>query len=101
MNARSNFDDIYSAMLSLFEMMTTEGWLTVMWGGVDAKGIDKQPVKNNHTYATIFFVGYMIIGSQFILNLFVGIVIDNFNKIKEKELGNVFLTEAQKEWMEL
>jgi hypothetical protein len=40
-NARSNFDDIYSAMLSLFEMMTTEGWITVMWGGVDAKGIDK------------------------------------------------------------
>jgi len=43
----------------------------------------------------------MIIGSQFILNLFVVIVIDNFNKIKEKELGNVFLTEGQREWMDL
>jgi hypothetical protein len=32
----------------------------------------------------------MIVGSQFIINLFVGVVIHNFNKIKEKEeLGNI------------
>jgi hypothetical protein len=31
----------------------------------------------------------------------VGIVIDNFNKIKEKELGNTFLTEGQKKWMDI
>jgi hypothetical protein len=36
----------------------------------------------------------MIVGSQFIINLFVGVVIDNFNKIKEKEeLGSMFVTE--------
>jgi len=36
----------------------------------------------------------MIIGSQFIMNLFVGVVIDNFKTIKEKqELGNMFVTE--------
>jgi hypothetical protein len=93
-NARSNFDNIFDAMMALFEMMTTEGWLTVMFNGVDSVGIDKQPSKNNKTISIIFFVGYMIVGSQFILNLFVGIVIDNFNKIKDKELGNTFLTES-------
>ena len=31
------------ATLTLFEMMTTEGWLVVMYGGVDARGINKQP----------------------------------------------------------
>jgi len=36
----------------------------------------------------------MIIGSQFIINLFVGVVIDNFNTIKEREeLGNMFVTD--------
>jgi len=36
----------------------------------------------------------MIIGSQFIINLFVGVVIDNFNTIKEKEeLEGMFVTE--------
>lgn len=42
----------------------------------------------------IYFVAFMIIGSQFIINLFVGVVIDNFNKIKEKdEMGNNFVTQ--------
>ena len=93
-NARSNFDNIGLAMLSLFEMMTTEGWLTVMYDGVDSVDINSQPKRNNKMFAILFFVGFMIVGSQFILNLFVGVVIDNFNKIKEKELGNVFLTES-------
>ena len=100
-NDRSNFDNIGMAMLSLFEMMTTEGWLTVMFNGVDSAGIDYEPKRDNKLFAILFFVGFMIVGSQFILNLFVGVVIDNFNKIKEKELGNVFLTESQKQWIEV
>ena len=45
----------------------------------------------------LYFVAYMIIGSQFIINLFVGVVIDNFNKIKEKdEMGSNFVTKEQR-----
>ena len=50
----------------------------------------------------IYFVAYMIIGSQFIINLFVGVVIDNFTKIKEREeMGGkgVFVTDSQKKWL--
>jgi hypothetical protein len=50
-------------MMALFEMMTTEGWLTVMFNGVDSTGINKEPSKNNNPIAFIFFVGYMIVGS--------------------------------------
>ena len=47
-----------------------------------------------------FFVAYMIVGSLFISNLFVGVVIDNFNKIKEKnEFGSAFVTENQRQWI--
>ena len=42
-----------------------------------------------------YFVAFMIIGSQFVINLFAGVVIDNFNTIKEKEeLGNIFVTDS-------
>jgi hypothetical protein len=35
----------------------------------------------------------MVVGSQFLMNLFVGVVIDNFQCIKEKEeLDNIFVT---------
>ena len=66
-------------------MMTTEGWMSVMYNGIDSTGVDMQPKKNNQPAYAIYFVMYMIIGSQFIINLFVGVVIDNFTKIKEKE----------------
>lgn len=43
---------------------------------------------------------YMIVGSIFVQNLFVGVVIDSFNRIKEKEeMGGAFLTDAQREWI--
>ena len=42
---------------------------------------------------SIYFIVFIIIGSQFIFNLFVGVVIDNFNRIKEQEeMGNNFVT---------
>ena len=83
-------------------MMTTEGWTDVMWDGIDSVGIEMQPKKNARYWVIIYIVTFMIIGSQFIINLFVGVVIDNFNKIKEKEeLGSMFVTEDQKQWIEI
>ena len=89
-------------MLILFQMMTTEGWMTVMYAGIDSRGVDLQPKKHNNLWWILYFVSFMIIGSQFIINLFVGVVIDNFNKIKEKsETGNIFVTDRQREWIEI
>lgn len=93
-NRKANFDSTINAMLTLFIMMTTEGWVDVMNDGVDSVGILKQPKQNANIALVLFFVAFMIVGSQFIINLFVGVVIDNFNTIKEKEeLGNMFVTE--------
>ena len=82
-------------MLALFEMMTTEGWLDVMYNGVDATEIGFQPKKNTSHLRILFFCAFMVVGSQFILNLFVGVIIDNFNKIKDlSETGGALLTES-------
>jgi voltage-dependent calcium channel T type alpha-1G len=35
-----NFDNIFSAMLTLFEMMSSEDWLTPAYMGIDYTGID-------------------------------------------------------------
>ena len=50
-------------MITLFEMMTGEGWLTVMYSGVDSRGIDLQPKRDSKKYSILFFIGFMIIGS--------------------------------------
>lgn len=83
-------------------MMTTEGWLDVMYDGIDSRGIHLQPKKNNNVAIALFFIAFMVVGSMLIFNLFVGVVIDNFNKIKtNEELGNMFVTESQKKWIEI
>jgi hypothetical protein len=42
-NTDANFDNSGISMLTLFIASTTEGWLEIMFSGVDAVGIDKQP----------------------------------------------------------
>jgi hypothetical protein len=41
----------------------------------------------------------MVVGSFFLLNLFVGVVISSFNRQKDLLGGNTLLTEKQKEWI--
>jgi hypothetical protein len=101
-NKDENFDNVFLGTRTLIELMTTEGWIDVMNDGCDGVAPDKQPLLDNSAYISVpFFVVYMIFGSQFILNLFVGVIMDNFNKIKEKEeLGSLFVTEEQKKWID-
>ena len=96
-NSNMNFDNAMSAMNSLFLMMQGEGWTDTMYKAMDSTGIGLEPITNNKAYFLSFFVAYMIVGALFISNLFVGVVIDNFNKIKEKnELGSAFVTDNQR-----
>jgi len=86
-------------------MMTTEGWIDVMNMGIDSvppvNGVEQQPIEHRNEFYLGYFILYMIFGSQFILNLFVGVIMDNFNKIKDKqEWGNLFMTDDQKAWID-
>ncbi|XRB04885.1 voltage-dependent calcium channel L type [Pycnococcus provasolii] len=103
-NADMNFDNIGKAMLTLFEMSTTEGWTAVMYDGVDAVDVGKAPRRNYNEAMALFFLGFMIIGSFFIINLFIGIILDNFSALSREqnesgESGGIFLTKEQKVWV--
>lgn len=45
MNADSHFDDVGASMITLFNIMTTEGWIDVMWSAVDQSKIEHVPEK--------------------------------------------------------
>ena len=94
-----NFDNILNAMGTLFEMSTTEGWVNIMYAGVDSRGPDMQPIRDYAEGWSFFFVAFMVVGSFFVMNLFVGVVIDNFNTMKERLGGSAFLTESQRLWV--
>ena len=45
---------------------------------------DEQPIKDNAPSMYLYFVTFIIFGSFFTLNLFIGVIIDNFNVQKRK-----------------
>ena len=50
--------------------------------------IDSQPEREYNVYILVYFVLFIIFGSFFTLNLFIGVVIDNFNQ--QKRIVNIF-----------
>ncbi len=92
-----NFDNVLKGMALLFEISTTEGWTDVMYAAIDQRGIDMQPIKNSHPVWALFFISFLVVGAFFVLELFVGVTIDNFNKIRAKT-GRSLMTEGQKNW---
>lgn len=46
--------------------------------------IGKQPIRETNIYMYLYFVFFIIFGSFFTLNLFIGVIIDNFNEQKKK-----------------
>ena len=49
----------------------------------------------------LYFVVFIILGAFFILNLFIGVIIDQFNRLKQQyEDGvGIFLTPRQRNWI--
>jgi len=58
--------------------------MEVMKDAVDAQGVDLQPQREANLYAYLYFVVFIVCGSFFTLNLFIGVIIDNFNMLKKK-----------------
>lgn len=46
--------------------------------------IDEQPEREVNVYMYLYFVFFIIFGSFFTLNLFIGVIIENFNQQKKK-----------------
>ena len=42
-NKDQNFDNVGASFITLFNVMTTEGWIGVMWDAVDANVINEMP----------------------------------------------------------
>jgi hypothetical protein len=98
-NAPRNFDHIGNAILTMFEVSTAEWWVGIMYDCIDAVDFDHAPSPDNRPYMGLFFVVFHIVGNFFLLNLFVGVVIYNFNSVKSQMDGLSLLTEEQKLWV--
>uniref|UniRef100_A0A4W3JYG5 Sodium channel protein n=1 Tax=Callorhinchus milii TaxID=7868 RepID=A0A4W3JYG5_CALMI len=79
-NSEINFDNILTAYMALLQV------------------IDFQPEMGANPYSLFYFVAFIVIGTFFTLNLFIGIIIDNFNTMHKRVKGALvtLLTEDQR-----
>ncbi|XP_069472404.1 sodium channel protein type 2 subunit alpha-like isoform X7 [Ambystoma mexicanum] len=98
-NVKVNFDNVGFGYLALLQVATFKGWMEIMYAAVDSRRVEDQPKYEDNLYMYLYFVIFIIFGSFFTLNLFIGVIIDNFNQQKKKFGGqDIFMTEEQKKY---
>uniref|UniRef100_A0A8C3RGU8 Sodium channel protein n=1 Tax=Cyanoderma ruficeps TaxID=181631 RepID=A0A8C3RGU8_9PASS len=97
-NVKVNFDNVGFGYLSLLQVATFKGWMDIMYAAIDSRDVSIQPKYEDNLYMYLYFVIFIIFGSFFTLNLFIGVIIDNFNQQKKKISQDIFMTEEQKKY---
>ena len=92
-----HFENLQTAMLSLFRVVTLEDWTDVMYiqmYGCDNYGYDgiehrcTQPV-SYPIFGAVFFCSFVLIGTMIVLNLFVGVIMNGMDEAqKEQQLAD-------------
>ncbi|XP_022598085.1 voltage-dependent T-type calcium channel subunit alpha-1G-like [Seriola dumerili] len=80
-----NFDNLGQALMSLFVLASKDGWVDIMYNGLDAVGVDKQPELNYNPWMLLYFISFLLIVAFFVLNMFVGVVVENFHKCRRHQ----------------
>ncbi|XP_035464086.2 voltage-dependent N-type calcium channel subunit alpha-1B isoform X2 [Scophthalmus maximus] len=71
----TNFDNILFAVLTVFQCITMEGWVEILYSTNDVAG---------NTWNWLYFIPLIIIGSFFMLNLVLGVLSGEFAKERER-----------------
>ncbi|XP_019855146.1 PREDICTED: voltage-dependent L-type calcium channel subunit alpha-1D-like isoform X2 [Amphimedon queenslandica] len=86
-----HFDNIGWSFLSIYTMITKEGWQDIMYHAIDSHDVGEGPVYNFSRWALVYHVLFMVLVTFFLINLLVGFVIVTFqqNGIKRYDEANL------------
>eukprot|EP01064_Diplonema_japonicum_P039661 TRINITY_DN9_c4_g1_i1.p1 TRINITY_DN9_c4_g1~~TRINITY_DN9_c4_g1_i1.p1 ORF type:complete len:1736 (+),score=356.14 TRINITY_DN9_c4_g1_i1:114-5321(+) len=77
---KSNFDNLGTALVTLFEIATLEGWIEVMYLGMDSGEQEHALVQNNRPWMAVYFIVFVVVGAFFLVNLFTGVLVDKYER---------------------
>ncbi|TMS21396.1 Voltage-dependent T-type calcium channel subunit alpha-1H, partial [Larimichthys crocea] len=90
-----NFDNLPQGLLTLFVMFSKDNWVSIMHDGLDAVGVNKQPVQNYNEWMLLFFISFMAI-SFVLLDMFIGVMVETFYQCQQKQkIQNRLLQEEE------
>ncbi len=71
--------------MALFVLASKDGWVQIMYTGIDAVEVDRQPIENYNEWMLVYFISFLLLVGFFVLNMFVGVVIENFHKCRAEQ----------------
>jgi len=101
LNNLLNYDNVLNSFICLYILSSGESWTICMEPATDAVGIDMVPIQGYNDYWAFYFMLYMVVGSMFMINLFVSIVVNTYYGEKEKLYQNDLLSKYQKIWLQV
>ncbi|KAI4456874.1 voltage-gated cation channel calcium and sodium [Holotrichia oblita] len=100
-NQKYNFDDLGQALMSLFVLSSRDGWVNIMYSGLDAVGVDQEPQINYSEWRLLYFIAFILLVGFFVLNMFVGVVVENFHRCREEQEKEERVRRAAKRALQL
>ena len=94
-----SFDNFWSAMRLLYIMSSGDAWYGPMFLMMGAGDAGTAPGRNDFAVDMLFPLAWMCIGFVFAINLFVGVVVDNFSRVQQEESGSAIMTREQQQWV--
>ncbi|XP_065091466.1 voltage-dependent calcium channel type A subunit alpha-1-like isoform X6 [Ochlerotatus camptorhynchus] len=91
-----HYDNVATAMLTLFAVQTGEGWPQVLQNSMAATYEDRGPIQNFRIEMSIFYVVYFVVFPFFFVNIFVALIIITFQEQGEAELQDGEIDKNQK-----
>ncbi|XP_055550029.1 voltage-dependent calcium channel type A subunit alpha-1-like isoform X9 [Wyeomyia smithii] len=91
-----NYDNVATAMLTLFAVQTGEGWPQVLQNSMAATYEDQGPIQNFRIEMSIFYIVYFVVFPFFFVNIFVALIIITFQEQGEAELQDGEIDKNQK-----
>ena len=77
-NDPDNWRNLGMSLLTLFNVITLEGWTDVMYKALET-----------HPLAWLYFVSFVIVGTFVVINLFIAIIINNLDEAKLERLRDI------------
>ena len=71
-----------------------------MYVTMSATEYGQAPARNDFSPYALFSIAWMCLGYIFAINLFVGVVVDNFARMQKEESGSAIMTLEQQQWVE-
>ena len=92
LNDPLHFGDLQTSFLTLFKVITLEGWIEIMniqifgshiYGYEGFKHIITQPMA--HPFAApAYFLSFILLGTMIMLNLFIGVIINGMDETRKE-----------------